>query len=322
MRYDENFVETHKLIIENLFDYFLRTHIYLSSEGSVLMARKKIDETGNGGKIIEIGPSVGSNGKEIPVVNRSIRKYRELRGLEQKELSRRLGIADSSVGNWERGFSKPPLDLIVPISKELGVSLYELFGIEDPMMKYTKEEQRIISKYKDLNEPHRKAVATMIDMLGDAEITTITESDIPELTVLRYFNRQLAAGIGDPSDMDDDGEEIYLYSNELIDKADYVFTVNGESMEPIYHNGDMVLVEKSKDIGYGEVGAFLIGNEAFIKESQKDGLHSYNKRYKTMKFTEDDSVQIIGRVIGVIDASDFASDRDTEIFMLHEQGNI
>ena len=286
------------------------------------MARKKIDETGNGGKIIEITPSVGSNGKEIPVVSRSIRKYRELRGLEQKELSRRLGIADSSVGNWERGFSKPPLDLIVPISKELGISLYELFGIEDPMMKYTKEEQRIISKYKDLNEPHRKAVATMIDMLGDAEITTITESDIPELTVLRYFNRQLAAGIGDPSDMDDDGEEIYLYSNELIDKADYVFTVNGESMEPVYHNGDMVLVEKSKDIGYGEVGAFLIGNEAFIKESQKDGLHSYNKRYKTMKFTEDDSVQIIGRVIGVIDASDFASDRDTEIFMLHEQGNI
>ena len=38
-----------------------------------------------------------------------------------------------------------------------------------------------------------------------------------------------------------------------------------------------------------------------------------------MKFTEDDSVQIIGRVI---DASDFASQRDTEIFMLHEQGNI
>lgn len=181
---------------------------------------------------------------------------------------------------------------------------------------------RAIRSYKDLNEPHRKAVATMIDMLGDAEITTITESDIPELTVLRYFNRQLAAGIGDPSDMDDDGEEIYLYSNELIDKADYVFTVNGESMEPVYHNGDMVLVEKSKDIGYGEVGAFLIGNEAFIKESQKDGLHSYNKRYKTMKFTEDDSVQIIGRVIGVIDASDFASQRDTEIFMLHEQGNI
>ncbi len=87
-------------------------------------------------------------------------------------------------------------------------------------------------------------------------------------------------------------------------------------------SAQLSVIEKCKDIEYGEVGAFLIGNEAFIKESQKYGLHSYNKRYKTMKFTEDDSVQIIGRVIGVIDASDFASDRDTEIFMLHEQGNI
>ena len=285
------------------------------------MARKKIDETGNGGKIIEIGPSVNSKGKDIPVLCRSIRKYRELRGIEQKELSRKLGVADSSVGNWERGFSKPPLELITSITKALGISLYELFGLEDPMMKYTKEEQRLISKYKDLNEPHQKAVATMIDMLGDAEIKTITEDDIPDLTVLRYFNRQLAAGIGDPTDMDDDGEEIYLYSNETIDKADYVFTVNGESMEPVYHNGDMVLVEKCKDIEYGEVGAFLIGNEAYIKESQRDGLHSYNKRYKTMTFNDDDSVQIIGRVIGVIDASDFASERDTEIYMLHNESS-
>ena len=41
-----------------------------------------------------------------------------------------------------------------------------------------------------------------------------------------------------------------------------------------------------------------------------------------MTFTEDDNVQIIGKVIGVIDASDFASQKDTEIFMLHEQENI
>lgn len=39
--------------------------------------------------------------------------------------------------------------------------------------------------------------------------------------------------------MDDDGEPIYLYSTELIDKADYVFSVNGESMKPVYNNCDI-----------------------------------------------------------------------------------
>ena len=38
-----------------------------------------------------------------------------------------------------------------------------------------------------------------------------------------------------------------------------------------------------------------------------------------MRFTEDDSVQIIGKVIGVIDASDFASDRDTEIYNMYRE---
>ena len=116
--------------------------------------------------------------------------------------------------------------------------------------------------------------------------------------------------------MDDDGEPIYLYSTELINKADYVFSVNGESMEPVYNNGDMVLVEKCTEIKYGEVGAFLIGNEAYIKECQKDGLHSYNEKYSTMHFNADDNVSLIGRVIGVISAEDIAAQKDIKAYQL------
>ena len=279
------------------------------------MARQKNDENTNMGKVIEIGSS-SKKIRDIPIVSRSIKKYREQIGMEQKELARRLGIHKSAVSNWETGFSKPNIEILVPVCNVLGVSLYELFGLDDPMMKYTKQEQQIFAKYKELNEPHRAAVSTMIDMLGDAELKTVTTDDVPELTVLRYFNRQLAAGIGDPTDMDDNGEPIYLYSTELTDKADYVFTVNGESMEPVYNSGDMVLVEKCTEIEYGQVGAFLIGNEAYIKECREDGLHSYNEKYKTMKFNDDDSVSVIGKVIGVITAEDIASQKDIRAYQL------
>ena len=123
------------------------------------MARKKNDEQNNG-KIIEISRVVNSKGKEINIVARSIRKYRELRGLEQKQLSRMLGVSDSSVANWETGFSKPTLEVLVPVAKILGISLYELFGLDDPMMQYSKQEQKVFAKYKDLNEYHRAAVST------------------------------------------------------------------------------------------------------------------------------------------------------------------
>lgn len=255
---------------------------------------------------IDIGKS---KQRELTAVSRSIRRHRERLGMEQKELARRLGVPASAVSNWETGFSKPTLGVLVPICGALGISLYELFGLGDPMMKFTPREQSLVSKYHGLSEGHKCAVDNLVDSLGAAEAA----DEAPEITKLIYFSRQLAAGIGDPGDFDDEGEPIYLYSSELTDSADYVFTVNGDSMEPVYHNDDMVLIRRFPDCGEilsGEVGAFIIGNEAYIKEYREDGLHSFNSAYKTMHFTDEDKVCFIGKVVGVLDENDIAAERD------------
>ena len=266
------------------------------------MARKKVD-----------GNADAKAGKELNIVSRSIRKYSELRSMEQRELAKRLGIAANTLSNWENGISKPNLNVLVPICKALGISLYELFGLEDPTQIYSDREQRLVSKYQELSEGHKLAVEGLVDSLGQAE--TMSSRRVTRLT---YFTRRLAAGIGDPADIEDEGEPIYLYSSAPVDKADYVFSVNGSSMEPEYHNGDMVLIKHFPDCGEiqpGEVGAFMKGNEAFIKEYQPDGLHSFNKRYRTMTFTEDDNVFFIGKVVGVLDENDVASEADTERYL-------
>lgn len=259
--------------------------------------------------------------KEINIVSRNIRKYREQLGMEQKELSQRLGVASSAVSNWETGFSKPNLDVLVPVCRILGITLYELFGVDDPRANMSEQERLLVAKYHELSEGHRYAVDNLVDSLAAAE----TMDSCPELTRLTYFSRQLAAGIGDPTDLTDEGEPIYLYSSELVNRADYVFTVNGSSMEPEYHNGDMVLISRfpeCSDIRAGEVGAFIKGNEAFIKEFQRDGLHSFNKRYKTIHFTEEDKVFFIGKVIGILDDGDIASDSDVRRFLAAHESVI
>jgi hypothetical protein len=38
-----------------------------------------------------------------------------------------------------------------------------------------------------------------------------------------------------------------------------------------------------------------------VKEYQRDGLHSHNPKYKTIRPTEDDNIHCIGRVLGVVD---------------------
>ena len=109
----------------------------------------------------------------------------------------------------------------------------------------------------------------------------------------------------------------YLYDVPWLDRADCVFKVNGDSMEPEYHSGDYVLIERIPDapeLKHGEIGAFAIGNELYIKEFQEDGLHSLNTKYPVMTFDDDTKVYLIGRVLSVVDQKDIATDEDVRLY--------
>ena len=119
-------------------------------------------------------------------------------------------------------------------------------------------------------------------------------------------------------DFDDAGEPFYLYSSRLVDRADSVFVVNGESMEPEYHDGDMVLVERipgAPDLQYGEVGAFFVENEPYIKVFEKDGLHSLNPEYPPMLAENYEAVYVIGRVIGTVDRDDIPTENEVKQYI-------
>jgi len=45
---------------------------------------------------------------------------------------------------------------------------------------------------------------------------------------------------------------------------------------------------------------------------EEDGLHSYNENYDTMTFGEDENVYLIGRVLGILEPTSIASDKDAE----------
>ena len=84
-------------------------------------------------------------------------------------------------------------------------------------------------------------------------------------------------------------------------------------MVPDFHSGQDVLVQRipnGPDLQYGEIGAFIVGNETYIKEFQEDGLHSLNPDYKPMHFDESESVYLIGRVLDILDKTSYANPED------------
>jgi phage repressor protein C with HTH and peptisase S24 domain len=97
-----------------------------------------------------------------------------------------------------------------------------------------------------------------------------------------------------------------------------VYKVNGDSMVPTFHDGDLVFVEdipNGAPLHFGEIGAFAIGNETYIKEYQQDGLHSHNPHYPVMRFEEDAGVLLIGRVLGVVEPDQLATESEKTRFL-------
>ena len=81
-----------------------------------------------------------------------IKKYREIRGLTQVQLSKMLGISNSRVSNWEQGINRPDADIIADICRVLNVSPSELLGVHLSSDELTEHERRLIEAYRSKSE--------------------------------------------------------------------------------------------------------------------------------------------------------------------------
>ena len=58
-----------------------------------------------------------------------IRRYREERGLSQKQLAEMIGVKNSRVSNWEQGLNRPDADILAALCRALQVSPSELLDV-------------------------------------------------------------------------------------------------------------------------------------------------------------------------------------------------
>ena len=278
------------------------------TEKSIRRGRKCMKKAAG---VVTIGDSAS-----LPAVCGRVRFYRQKLGIEQKELAARLGITANAVSNWEQGRSRPDIDLLPALCESLGVSLNDLMGMRDTR-NLTEAERQHLEMFRELKPGNRK----LVDGLMRSMILIQKAESLRPLREVRFFDKPLAAGFGDPSEFEGLGEPMYLYDSDEYRRGDYVFRINGDSMEPDYRDGDLVLVERGASglsIGMGEVGAFIVGNETYIKVREEDGLHSLNPKYDVLKFGEE-SVYLIGKVLTVLDPEKIAAASDVELFrMLHE----
>ncbi|MBQ8160214.1 MAG: helix-turn-helix domain-containing protein [Clostridia bacterium] len=243
-----------------------------------------------------------------------IRDLRQEAGLSQANLGSILGVSSSAVKNWESGRTRPDLANIPFLCKALHVSVSDLFTSDTSEKANSQEEQELLTSFRGMGDPHRHILIRLAHDFEEMDRGTIRPV-IPFIRLRRLIEAEeaVAAGIGDEG-YGGSCTDRYVHDVPDIRNADILFHVNGESMQPDYPNGCTVLVKKVPELSLGDIGIFDVDGVLFIKKFQKDGLYSLNPEYKPMLARNYGEIRTIGRVLGIMDEEDYASDEEIAAF--------
>ena len=90
--------------------------------------------------------------------------------------------------------------------------------------------------------------------------------------------------------------------SRLLRQSPVGIRISGDSMKPVFHDGQIAWVLQQESVSNGEIGIFALNGEAYIKKLQndKDGIFliSLNEKYAPIKVRENDRLDIFGKVLG------------------------
>jgi transcriptional regulator with XRE-family HTH domain len=89
-----------------------------------------------------------------------IKKIRELSGLTQTELAKKLGITRSSVNSWEMGTNIPTVQYVIELSKIFGITSDSILDLE----------ANITLSLDSLNDEEKKIIFSLIQYFNQNKL--------------------------------------------------------------------------------------------------------------------------------------------------------
>lgn len=273
------------------------------------MSREKKGRDTDSAKIVSFCPNAVWNTAEdraANIIGQRLAMERKRRGftLEAlRELLRNHGVEIQIQGlnKWEKGLTVPNAYQFIALCRILGIEDC-MIGIESSLLNDT--GLRKLDEYK-------------MDLIASGRYRPAPEQYTETYIEMPISTLAVSAGVGEF--LDEDGFEMIRFPKSAVPVgSDFGVRVNGDSMEPVYHDGQIVWVQKCGHLSVGEIGIFIYDGEGYLKmyseqepdeESvnsftdsygcvhQQPVLISYNQAYAPKIIRAEAAFQIVGRVL-------------------------
>lgn len=251
------------------------------------------------------------------IVDLIIHLYKE-RGWSLSELSRKVDMPKSSLSRYFNKNRQFPLNKVPVFSDILGVSSEYIYGISSE----SKEEQLPVEDSSTLQQitetsgqlEHKRQLIVLgaakeqleeQNTLQEQSVQYDSDKVIPLYKQYEEDEYEEVCIYGEPSAgrgtwLSDESIESIMYPKPVPDH-DIALRVRGNSMEPLFQDGEIVFVRKTKNVNNGQIIIIIVNNEAYIKKLYKKSnevrLVSLNPDYGDIVLTEYDDVEVVGTVI-------------------------
>ena len=220
-------------------------------------------------------------------IGAKIAVLRRQAGLSQKELAQRLTemgepLSDKALSKWEKGATLPSARQFLLTCRALEVS--DVSG-----------EFMGAGLAHGLDAAGRRKLHEYADLLRRSGLY---EPRPEKGRAIRLYTLAASAGTGQ---FLDDGDFTWVDGADAPRQADFAVRVAGDSMEPRYHDGQVVYVKAAPTVEDGEIGLFSWQGSGYIKRlhDRPDGvwLHSLNPAYGDIPIPDPGQLRVFGRVL-------------------------
>lgn len=217
-----------------------------------------------------------------------LKEKRLEKNMTLEQVGNLIGVGKSTVRKWENGMiENMGRDKIILLSRALNISPLDILE-----MNVDDGKEDIKDIYLRLNEENQAIVYDFAKSKLD-EQNIISDNVVPFPTTLP-LDAVVAAGTGEWQD--NNFKEEIEYTGQ-IPNHDYVVRVNGDSMQPLFEDNQILFIRKTHEVRDGQIIVCMLNNETYVKKIMGNRLVSLNKKYDDIQINEYDDFSVVGVIV-------------------------
>ena len=186
-------------------------------------------------------------------------------GVKLTPIVKECGGAKGSLSNWKKGAS-PNSDIVIRLAEPLNVPTDRMLLGDETIARngHTDNEEKLLRMYQDVSETSKSLILERATALFELENLKKPSAEKPlvaymedpdpedEPLYLDLYDMPVSAGGGTYIDYTT-AEPMQVPRTAQTEDANYMVRISGDSMEPRFSNGDIVLVETTTELEQGEI---------------------------------------------------------------------